>query len=207
MPTTYLHLALAHSAVKDVTLADDCRSAFLLGSLAPDANRCKQDKIDSHYSIHIGITWGHRIHAFERDFLHNQGRTEARHWLYRGYRYHLSLDEAWTRAVSHRAMFRLAIGMLTGHREVRDLYRAEQARFDDYHRFTSESSEIQTAYHYLVQADRGLMPGHLDRDKLGTILQSLAERLSQPTASTFQGKIIRLRDTERFMHRVSRITI
>ena len=202
MPSHYLHLILSYRRVTETDISGEQRSAFLLGAVAPDAVAVHRDKRRTHYAVHAGITWGFRLPAFEQEFAGYRERSVLHQCFYRGYKYHLLLDDAWMRGCLHRVMFRLMIRRLTGDANGRVQYYHEMSQFDAFHRSSVAHNVLQDAYACLAQADFDLLPEFLERDALSVILEHLSSTMSQ-RISHFGGQILRARDAERFLVHVS----
>ncbi len=101
MPSHYLHLILSYQRATQAGLeaqaaiAGERRPAFLLGAVAPDAVAVHGDKRRTHYAVHAGIVWGYRFSAFEQEFADYRERSVLHQYFYRGYKFHLLLDDAW----------------------------------------------------------------------------------------------------------------
>jgi hypothetical protein len=202
-----LHLIQSYPRVAQAGIADACCSAFLLGTVAPDAVAVHRDKHRTHYTIHAGLTWGYRFWGFEREFASYRTCSNLHEWFYRGYRYHLFVDDAWLRACGHRAVFRVMVGRLTGNGNGRAAqYYHEMSRFDAFHRSSADPSVFRDAYACLLRADLDLLPEFLDRDALHAMLEYLTRTASE-TSPRFGGRILRAGDIERFLQRVSELPI
>jgi len=207
MASHYLHLILSHQTLANTHLADECRSAFLLGAIAPDAVTDRQDKVRTHFAIRVGTTWAYRFRAFERAFAGYRARSALHQRFYRGYRYHLILDDAWMRECLHRAVLRLAIKTLTGRANGGiGQYYDEMTQFNAFHRSSVAPGVLQDAFARLTRADLDLFPAFLERDAFDRILKHISGRMLH-TASHFDGQLIRARDVKRFMDRVSEMRI
>jgi hypothetical protein len=204
MPSHYLHLMLSYQKAVEAGTAEEYRPAFLLGAVAPDAVAAHRDKRRTHYTIYAIITWLYRFTAFEQEFADYRARSALHQYFYRGYKYHLLLDDAWVRECLDRAGLRLTIARLTGDPSVRAQYYHEMSQFDAFHRSSVDPTALQDAYACLARADLALLPGFLEQDAMNSILVHLADTMPK-TASHFDGQILRARNVERFLLRASRV--
>jgi hypothetical protein len=207
MPSHHLHLILSYQRATETGIADERCSAFLLGAVAPDAVTVHRDKLRTHYAVHVGITWGYRFPAFEREFAGYRERSVLHQYFYLGYKYHLFLDDAWMRECLRRTMFGWAIRRLTGSADgyVAQYYQ-EMSQLDAFHRSSVGPHVLRDAYACLARADFDLLPEFLDRDALNAILACLSNTMSQ-TAPRFDGKIIQARYADRFLLRASKVPV
>lgn len=206
MPSYYLHLVLSYQGAAEADIAEEHRSAFLLGAVAPDAVTAQRDKLRTHYTIYAGMTWGYRFPAFEREFAGYREQSVLHQYFYRGYKYHLLLDDAWMRECLHRALVRLMVGKLTRSPRVRGQYYGEMSQFDAFHRSSVGTAMLRDACACLARADLHLLPGFLERDVVGSILKHLSDAMPK-TLSCFEGQILRPRHVERFLLRASQVPI
>ena len=212
MPSPYLHLILSYQRTTETGLeaqaaiAGERCPAFLLGAVAPDAVAVHGDKRRTHYAVHAGIVWGYRFLVFEQEFADYRERSVLHQYFYRGYKFHLLLDDAWMRECLHRAVFRLVIRRLAGGANGRAQYYHEMSQFDAFHRSSVGPTVLQDAYTCLARADFDLLPEFLERDALGSVLEHLSSTMSQ-RAPHFDGQILRARDAERFLARVAQLPL
>jgi len=206
MPSYYLHLMLSYQRAAEAGIAEAHCPAFLLGAVAPDAVVVHRDKLRTHYTVYAGITWGYRFSAFEREFAGYREQSALHQYFYRGYKYHLFLDDAWMRECLHRALLRLMIGRLTRDAHVRVQYYGEMSQFDAFYRSSVGTAALQDACACLAQADLDLLPEFLERGVVGSILEHLSDAMLK-TTSYFDGQILRPRNVERFLLRVSKLPI
>jgi len=206
MPSHYLHLMLSYQRVADAGIAEEYRPAFLLGAVAPDAVTMHRDKLRTHYTVYTGVTWLYRFHVFEREFAGYRGQSVLHQHFYRGYKYHLLLDEAWVRECLDRAGLRLMMGRLARDTNMRTQYYGEMSQFDAFHRSSVDPAMLQDACTCLAQANPDLFPGFLERDVLGSILKHLSDTMPE-IMLRFDGQILRPRNIERFLLRASQVPV
>jgi hypothetical protein len=206
MPSCYLHVVLSYQGAADADIAEEHRSAFLLGAIAPDAVTVQRDKLRTHYTIYAGMTWGYRFSAFEQEFAGYREQSVLHQYFYRGYKYHLLLDDAWMRECLHRALVRLMIGRLTRDPHVRAQYYGEMSHFDAFHRSSADPAILRGACACLARANPDLLPGFLERDVVGSILTHLSDPVPK-AVPRFEGQILRPRNVERFLLRASRVPV
>jgi hypothetical protein len=208
MASFYMHLVLSYQYIAAV--GDEQRSAFILGAIAPDMVPVHRDKLRTHYSIYVGITWAYRYRAFERAFARYRQRSLLHLWFYRGYKYHLRLDDAWMRACAHPAFLRMAVRGLVGRRLVLDRYYGEMSALDAYHCSTVDPELVSAARRCLAQADAGLLPGWMDRTEVAPVQDRLAHRAEQAWADRtpfFRGQFVLAREAERFLQRAASVAV
>jgi len=206
MPSHYLHLVLSYQGAAEADIAEEHRSAFILGAVAPDAVTVHQDKLRTHYTVYAGMTWGYRFSAFEREFAGYREQSVLHQYFYRGYKVHLRLDDAWMRECLHRALVRLMIGKLMKDSHIRAQYYGEMSQFDAFHRSSVDPAILRDACACLARANVNLLPEFLERDVVGLILKRLSDTVPE-TVLRFDGQILRPRNVERFLRRVSKLPV
>ena len=209
MASHVLHLFFAFRALSEDAITEAQRPAFMLGALAPDMVASHREKRRTHYSVHVGITWGYRFRSFERAFLDYGDRSIAYRWFRDGYRHHLRMDDLWMRTCGHRALLRMAPRLPAGRDEVLAAYYAEMSALDSYAcpRFPPES--IERAMRCLQRVDLRVLPPWIVREQATQVLAQVVQRAQKTLAGqarAFEGRYIRRSEAERFLCRATAVS-
>ena len=207
MPTYYLHAVLGYREISKHIVTTAPRSAFILGTIAPDAVPFGETKRRSHYNLHIGLTIGYRMDAFEREFASYRRQSDSHLWFYKGYKYHLNLDQIWFKTCLNRAMIRLAVNKIIGRgKRLKPEYYKEMEDYDSFHR-SDVTVEFQNKYiEELIHSDRRLLPPFLSNERLDKIIEYLEETKYAQHAK-FQGELLRHKNIRQFFKQAEFVTI
>ena len=207
MPTYYLPAVLGYQEISKHAVTSAQRSAFILGTIAPDAVPFGETKRRSHYNLHIGLTIGYRMDAFEREFASYRRQSNSHLWFYKGYKYHLNLDQIWFKTCLNRAMIRLAVNKIIGRgKRLKPEYYKEMEDYDSFHR-SDVTVEFQNKFiEELIHSDSSLMPLFLSNERLDKIIEHLEEAKYSRKAK-FQGELLQQKDIRHFFEQAEFVTI